>query len=175
MVEEKTGLPLPLVGVIGVAEPNEKESQMAFEVGKLIGAMNLAMICGGLGGVMEAASRGCHQAGGVVLGLLPGPDKSEANPYVTYALPTNLGHSRNTLLAHCADILVAVGIGYGTLSEIAIALKLGKQVLSFHSWEVEGVTKCRNLQEIQEALSQFHGRFSQLGGLEPDKGPLEQP
>ncbi len=148
-------LPLPLVGVIGVADPNEKEKQLAYEVGRLIGAMGLSMICGGLGGVMEESSRGCHQAGGTVLGLLPGPDKTQANPYVTYALPTNLGHSRNTLIAHSADILIAVGIGYGTLSEIAIALKLGKEVLSFQSWEVKGVSKCEKLGEIETALSQF--------------------
>lgn len=156
--------PLPLVGVIGVADPNETERQLAFEVGRLIGAMGLGMVCGGLGGVMEAASRGCYQAGGVVLGLLPGPDKAEANPYVTYAIPTNLGHSRNTLIAHSADILVAVGIGYGTLSEIAIALKLGKQVLSYQSWEVKGVTKCEKLGEIETAL----GRFLQGPSKEDD-------
>lgn len=148
-------LPLPLVGVIGVTDPSEKERQLAFEVGRLLGALGLSMICGGLGGVMEEASRGCQQAGGTVIGLLPGPVKDEANPYVTYAIPTNLGHSRNTLIAHAADILIAVGIGYGTLSEIAISLKLGKEVLSFHSWEVKGVTKCENLQEIESALSDF--------------------
>lgn len=144
-----------LVGVIGVADPNEKESQMAYDVGKLIGAMDLAMVCGGLGGVMEEASRGCHQAGGTVLGLLPGGTKEGANPFVTFAIPTNLGHSRNTLIAHSADILIAVGIGYGTLSEIAIGLKLGKPVLSYHSWEVKGVTLCKTLNDIQESLSEF--------------------
>jgi hypothetical protein len=148
-------LPLPLVGVIGVSDPKEKEYQMAFDVGKLIGAMGLSMICGGLGGVMEAASKGCYQAGGTVIGLLPGADRNEANPYVSYALPTNLGHSRNTLIAHAADILVAVGIGYGTLSEIAISLKLGKKVLGYRSWQVEGVTKCEKLPEIEAALSEF--------------------
>lgn len=155
MPPAKEKLPLPLVGVIGVGDPKEKEVSMAFEVGKLIGAMGLSMVCGGLGGVMEAASKGCQQAGGTVIGLLPGPDKKAANPYVTYALPTNLGHSRNTLIAHSADILVAVGIGYGTLSEIAIALKLGKKVLAYHSWEVEGVSKCETLPEIEAALSVF--------------------
>ena len=148
-------LPLPLVGVIGVSDPKEKEYQMAFDVGKLIGAMGLSLICGGLGGVMEAASKGCHQAGGTVIGLLPGAEKSEANPYVSYALPTNLGHSRNMLIAHSADILVAVGIGYGTLSEIAISLKLGKKVLGYRSWQVEGVVKCTQLNEIETALSDF--------------------
>jgi len=148
----------PLVGVIGVADPSEKESQMAFEVGKLIGAMNLDMVCGGLGGVMEEASRGCHQAGSNVLGLLPTGRREDANPFITYAIPTNLGHSRNTLIAHSADILIAVGIGYGTLSEIAIALKLGKKVLSYHSWDVQGVTPCENIREIEEALSDFFGK-----------------
>jgi uncharacterized protein (TIGR00725 family) len=155
MIQDTPKLPLPLVGVIGISEPKEKEYQMALDVGKLIGAMGLSMICGGLGGVMEAASKGCHQAGGTVIGLLPGGEKSEANPFVTYALPTNLGHSRNTLIAHSADILVAVGIGYGTLSEIAIALKLGKKVLGYRSWEVEGVIKCEKLTEIESALSEF--------------------
>jgi len=145
----------PLVGVIGVADPSEKESQMAYEVGKLLGARNLAVVCGGLGGVMEEASRGCHQAGGVVIGLLPSGRKEDANPYVTYSIPTNLGHSRNTLIAHSADILVAVGIGYGTLSEIAIALKLGKKVLCYRSWEVQGVVPCDSLREVEEALSEF--------------------
>lgn len=155
MPETPKKLPLPLVGVIGVSDPKEKEYQMALDVGKLIGAMGLSMICGGLGGVMEAASKGCQQAGGTVIGLLPGPDKAEANPYVTYVLPTNLGHSRNTVIAHSADILVAVGIGYGTLSEIAIALKLGKKVLGYRSWQVEGVVKCEKLTEIEGALSEF--------------------
>ncbi len=147
--------PQALIGVIGVSHPSEKERHLAYDVGKLIGAMNLAMVCGGLGGVMEEASRGCAQAGGVVIGLLPSGRKEDANPFVTYAIPTNLGHSRNTLIAHSADLLIAVGIGYGTLSEIAIALKLGKSVLSYHSWEVKGVTLCKDLREIEEALQEF--------------------
>lgn len=147
----------PLVGVIGVAEANENEAQMAFEVGKLIGAMGLDLVCGGLGGVMEAASRGCQQAGGSVIGLLPGGHKDQANDFVTFAIPTNLGHSRNMLIAHSADMLIAIGTGYGTLSEVAIALKLGKRVLSFRSWDVQGVQSCQNLMEIQTALGEFFG------------------
>lgn len=147
----------PLVGVIGIAEAKEQERQMAFEVGKLIGAMGLSLVCGGLGGVMEEASRGCSQAGGTVIGLLPGDDKNAANDYVTYAIPTNLGHARNTLIAHSADILISIGTGYGTLSEVAIALKLGKKVLSFKSWDVQGVLPCQTLQEIQSILVEFYG------------------
>lgn len=153
-------LPKPLVGVIGVLDASENERQMAFEIGKLIGAMGLALVCGGLGGVMEEASRGCHQAGGVVIGLLPGGRKEDANDYVTYAIPTNLGHSRNMLIAHSADILISVGTGYGTLSEIAIALKLGKKVLGYKSWDVQGVSPCHSLTEIQATLSEFFGHLS---------------
>jgi len=147
--------PKTLIGVIGVSEASEAEMQNAFEVGKLLGAMGLDMVCGGLGGVMEEASRGCHQAGGIVLGILPGGEKNAANPFVSFAIPTNLGHSRNTVIAHTADLLIAIGTGYGTLSEIAIALKLGKKVLGLESWTVEGIQACRDLPEIEAALRDF--------------------
>ena len=147
----------PLVGVIGITEAKDQERQMAFEVGKLIGAMGLSLVCGGLGGVMEEASRGCSQVGGIVIGLLPGDDAKAANDYVTYAIPTNLGHSRNTLIAHAAGLLVSIGTGYGTLSEVAIALKLGKKVLSYRSWDVQGVIPCQTLQEIQNILTESYG------------------
>jgi len=161
----------PLVGVIGVTEAKEQERQMAFEVGKLIGAMGLSLVCGGLGGVMEEASRGCSQAGGTVIGLLPGDEKKDANDYVTFAIPTNLGHSRNTLIAHSADILISIGTGYGTLSEVAIALKLGKKVLSYKSWDVQGVLPCQTLQEIQSVLVEFYGDRSTKSLLFEEKTP----
>ena len=144
-----------IIGVIGASEAKETELQAAFEVGKLIGAMNVAIVCGGMGGVMQEASRGCSQAGGTVIGLLPTGNKEDANPFITYAIPTNLGHSRNMVIAHSADILVAIGTGYGTLSEIAISLKLGKTVLGFRTWDVEGVRKCQNLSEIEAALGDY--------------------
>ncbi|MCC7343795.1 MAG: TIGR00725 family protein [Deltaproteobacteria bacterium] len=159
----------PLVGVIGVAEANENERQMAFEVGKLLGAMGLGLVCGGLGGVMQEASRGCQMAGGTVIGILPGGDKEAANDYVTYAIPTNLGHSRNMLIAHAADLLIAIGTGYGTLSEVAIALKLGKKVLSYRSWDVQGVSPCQGLTDIQTALAEFFGDLSTKSLLFKDK------
>lgn len=145
----------PLVGVIGISESKEKECQMAFDVGKLLGAMGITLVCGGLGGVMEAASRGCCKAGGTVIGILPSGRKEDANPFVSYAIPTNLGHSRNNLIVYSSDILIAIGIGYGTLSEIAIALKLGKKVLGYRSWDIEGIQKCATIVEIQEELRKF--------------------
>jgi uncharacterized protein (TIGR00725 family) len=97
------------------------------------------LVCGGLGGAMEAACRGAKQAGGATVGLLPGADRAEANPYVDVPLPTGLGEGRNLLVVRAADVVIAVGGGYGTLSEIALALRHGKPVVGIGSWEIEGV------------------------------------
>jgi uncharacterized protein (TIGR00725 family) len=97
------------------------------------------VVCGGLGGAMEAACRGAKQAGGTTVGILPGTDRSAANPYVDFALPTGLGEARNALVVRAADVVIAVGGGYGTLSEIALALRGGKPVIGLDTWEVEGV------------------------------------
>ncbi len=96
-------------------------------------------MCGGLGGVMEAACRGANEAGGVSVGILPGADRAAANRFVDIAIPTGLGEARNALVVRSAEALVAVGGGYGTLSEIAFALKAGKPVVGLGSWEIDGV------------------------------------
>jgi uncharacterized protein (TIGR00725 family) len=96
-------------------------------------------VTGGLGGVMADASRGAAAAGGLVLGLLPGLDRSAANEWVTVAVPTGLGELRNGLVVRACDAVVAVGGGYGTLSEIALALKASKLVVGIGSWEIDGV------------------------------------
>lgn len=88
---------------------------------------------------MEAASRGASEGGGVVVGLLPGSSREDANAWVGVAIPTGLGELRNGLVVRAADVLVAVGGGYGTLSEIALALKAGKRVVGIGSWEIRGV------------------------------------
>lgn len=119
-----------MVGVIGASVATASGLDLAREVGMLIAGTGAVLVCGGLGGVMQAASQGCHEAGGVVLGLLPGATAADANQFVTIAVPTNMGHARNMIIAHTADILIAVEGEYGTLSEAAIALKLGKRVLT---------------------------------------------
>ena len=96
-------------------------------------------MCGGLGGVMEAACRGAKAAGGTTVGILPGTERSAANEHVDVAIATGLGEARNTLVVRAADAVIAVGGGYGTLSEIALALKAGKRVVGLGSWDVEGV------------------------------------
>jgi uncharacterized protein (TIGR00725 family) len=108
-------------------------------VGRLVAERGAVLVCGGLGGTMEAACRGAKQAGGTTVGILPGSDRSAANDFVDVAVPTGLGEARNALVVHTADVLIAVGGGYGTLSEIALALRAGKTVVGLGTWQIEGV------------------------------------
>ena len=100
--------------------------------------------------MMEAACRGARAEGGTTIGILPGLDRSAANPYVSVAIATGLGEARNALVARAADSLIAVGGAYGTLSEIALALKAGKRVVGLNTWEIEGITP---VQSAEAALS----------------------
>ncbi len=120
----------PIIGVIGAGEATPAGCAVAREVGRLLAEAGAVLVCGGLGGVMAAAARGCSEAGGLVLGILPGPSAAEANPWVSVAVPTNMGHARNVIIAHTAQALIAVEGEYGTLSEIAIGLKLGRPVVA---------------------------------------------
>jgi uncharacterized protein (TIGR00725 family) len=130
----------PIIGVIGASEASPAGYADAREVGRLIAEAGAVLVCGGLGGVMEAAARGCAEAGGLVLGILPGPEAEQANPFVGIAVPTNMGHARNVIIAHTAMALIAVEGGYGTLSEIAIGLKLGRPVIALGTrHQVEGI------------------------------------
>ena len=113
---------------------------MAETVGRLVAQRGAALVCGGLGGVMEAACRGARAEGGATIGILPGLDRSAANPHVQVAIATGLGEARNALVVRAADCLIAVGGAYGTLSEIALALKAGKRVVGLNTWEIEGIT-----------------------------------
>jgi uncharacterized protein (TIGR00725 family) len=105
----------------------------------LLAERGVVLVCGGLGGVMESACRGAKGAGGTTLGILPGTDRSAANEFVDVAVPTGLGEARNALVVRAADALIAVGGGYGTLSEIGFALKAGKRVVGIGTWDIEGV------------------------------------
>jgi uncharacterized protein (TIGR00725 family) len=105
-------------------------------VGRLLAEAGAVVVCGGLGGVMEAACRGARSAGGLTLGILPGRDRREANAFVEVAVPTGLGEARNALVVRAADVVVAVGGAYGTLSEIAFALKGGTPVVGLRTWEL---------------------------------------
>ena len=116
------------------------------------------VVNGGRGGVMAAASRGAQQAGGTVVGLLPGSDRAAANEWVTIALPTGLGELRNGLVVRAADVVVAVGGAYGTLSEIALALAAGVPVLGLASWPIDGVEPVDSAsQAVSRALELARG------------------
>lgn len=125
----------PIVAVVGAADAGAEQMALAEKVGKLLAERGAVVVCGGRGGVMEAACRGAQQAGGVSIGLLPGLDDSEANPHVTYALPTGMAEGRNWLVVLAGHSVIAVGGGYGTLAEIALALKSGKRVIGLETWQ----------------------------------------
>ncbi|MDH5509857.1 MAG: TIGR00725 family protein, partial [Nitrospinota bacterium] len=120
---------MTVIGVVGAGSCDEKIDRLAHRVGELIAKRGAAMVCGGLGGVMEAASRGAAENGGVTIGVLPGGGREDANPYINLPLVTDMGHARNVIIAHTAQALIAISGGYGSLSEISIGLKLGKPVI----------------------------------------------
>ena len=124
------------IAVVGASEPEAEQVPLAVEVGRLLAEAGAIVVCGGLGGVMEAACRGARSAGGLTVGLLPGTDPGAANPFVELALPTGLGEGRDALVARAGEAMIAVGGAYGTLGEIAIALKVGTPVVGLDTWEV---------------------------------------
>lgn len=122
------------IGIIGAGKHDAQLWNLGHEVGRLSAQRGWTVICGGLGGVMESVSKGARGEGGLVVGLLPGESRGEGNPHLTVSLPTNMGHGRNVLIAQAADVLIAIGGGYGTLSEMALGLKMQKPVISLQSW-----------------------------------------
>jgi uncharacterized protein (TIGR00725 family) len=120
--------------VVGPSSADERELCAAEALGRGLAQRGHVVVCGGLGGVMEAVSRGAAEAGGVVLGLLPGTDRAAANPHVTVAVPTGLGELRNGLLVRTSDVVVSVGGSWGTLSEIALAVRAGVPVVGIGGW-----------------------------------------
>ncbi len=125
----------PAVAVIGPASGTTAELAAAETVGRLLAERGAALVCGGRGGVMEAACRGAQRAGGLTIGLLPGTDPQDGNPFLTVALPTGLGEARNALVAIAGQAVIAIGGGYGTLSEIGLALKRGRRVIGLGTWQ----------------------------------------
>ncbi|MDX1675342.1 MAG: TIGR00725 family protein [Longimicrobiales bacterium] len=117
------------IAVAGAGRTDAGLDAVAEEVGRRIAEAGAVLICGGLGGVMEAAARGCAEAGGLTIGILPGADADAANPHIRVPLPTGLGEARNTLVARTGDAVIAIGGRWGTLSEVALARKVGVPVV----------------------------------------------
>ena len=125
------------IGVIGSGRSHAKWDEWAEEIGRGLAEAGAILICGGLSGVMAAAAQGAKKAGGTTVGILPGIHPEEANPDITIPIPTGLGEGRNLLVVQSSDLLIAVGGGAGTLSEIGFALKLRKPLILLGSWEIK--------------------------------------
>jgi uncharacterized protein (TIGR00725 family) len=124
----------PYIGVAGASQPDAPLIALAEMLGRRLAQAGATVLCGGGAGVMTAVCRGARAEGGTTVGLLPGTERSSGNPYLTVALPTGLGEGRNLLLVRASDALVAVGGGFGTLSEIALALRTGVPVVGLATW-----------------------------------------
>jgi uncharacterized protein (TIGR00725 family) len=130
----------------------------AEEVGAGLASLGAVVVTGGLGGVMEAACRGARSRRGRTLGILPGEDRAEANGWVEIAVATGLGELRNGLVVRASDALVAIGGGHGTLSEIALALKLGRAVVGLGTWAVQGVDEVTTAEDAVERIARVLAR-----------------
>ncbi len=119
-----------IIGVIGDSDPDADTASLAEEVGVALARSGAVLLCGGLGGVMQCAARGAKRAGGLTLGVLPSYDTHSANPFIDLPVATGMGHARNVVIAATAHALIALEGAYGTLSEIALGLKLGKRVVA---------------------------------------------
>ncbi|MCS6803676.1 MAG: TIGR00725 family protein [Acidobacteriota bacterium] len=128
-----------VIGVMGAAQCDEKTYREAVEVGQLIARSGAVLLCGGGTGVMEAAAQGAKSEGGLTIGIMPGSNERESppNPFIDVAIFTGMSDARNAINASSSDVIIAVGGGFGTLSEIALALKIGKPVVLLHSWRFE--------------------------------------
>jgi hypothetical protein len=126
-----------IISVIGASSPSAQEYKYAVEAGRLLAENGLAVVCGGLGGVMEGACRGARLEGGLTIGILPVEDRSLANDFIDIVIPTCLGTARNAIVAQCGEAAIAIGGSFGTLSEIAFALESGRTVAALSSWRLE--------------------------------------
>ena len=158
------------ISVIGAANSDQETARLAEEVGKLIAEKGAVLVCGGLGGVMTAVSKGAREAGGVTVGILPGTDRTEANPHLTIALATGLGYARNALVVQAGDAVIAVGGEFGTLSEIGFALQFGKPVIGLNTWELNRKGLKDSIVAVKSPKEAVEKAF-QLAGAKPARSP----
>ena len=145
----------PYIAVVGAGNCPDEMAEIAAEVGREIARKGAVLVCGGLEGVMAAAARGAKEIGGFTVGILPGPQTSDANEYIDFPIATNMGQARNAIIVQTADVLISIGGAYGTLSEIAMALKIGKGVVSLLlRFQVQGVLPAQTpIEAVSEALT----------------------
>ncbi|MBW2061405.1 MAG: TIGR00725 family protein [Deltaproteobacteria bacterium] len=145
-----------MVAVCGAGACEPDVHDLAQQTGQLLARRGAILICGGLGGVMAAAAQGAKEAGGLTVGILPGPDREAANPYIDLSLATGLGHVRNAVIVRAAQAVIALPGEAGTLSEVALGLKMGRPVVGLRAWgEIKGVLPASSPAEaVDLALSQ---------------------
>ena len=141
-----------IIGVIGGRSCDKKTAQIAEKIGTEIAKRNHVLICGGMGGVMEAACRGAKKSGGITVGVLPGKIKDDANKYVDIPILTAMSHARNAIIVRTADMVIAIGGKYGTLSEIGLAKAIDKKVIGINTWDIGGVIKARTVEDVVKHL-----------------------
>lgn len=139
------------ISVIGGSRCSPQEAETAERVGTLLAKRDIVVICGGRGGVMEAVCRGAQRAGGCTVGFLPGSDPAEGNAYLSLVFPTALGHARNVLVVQGGQVVIAIGGGYGTLSEIGMALKMGRPVIGLGTWKAKNQDQAAGILHLQSA------------------------
>jgi uncharacterized protein (TIGR00725 family) len=145
-----------MIAVIGARSCNEQVYELAFQAGQELARRGYTIICGGLGGVMEAACKGARSAGGRTVGILPGDNPAAANPFVDIAIATGLGPGRNLIIIHSAQAVLAINGSYGTLSELAFALQLNKPVVGLGTWDIsEKIITATSPRQAVELISQL--------------------
>ena len=151
-----------IIAVIGGGQPSPEEARLAEEVGRKLAKQGAILVCGGLGGIMEAACKGATSEGGVTIGILPGESRQAANPYVQVPIVTGMGYARNVAVVKSAQAVIAIGGSYGTLSEIGHALQSGIPVIGLNTWSLskknsksdEAIMLAQNAAEaVSKALS----------------------
>lgn len=138
-----------IIAVVGGNIATEEIYKKAYQVGKIIAEKNYILICGGLGGVMEAVSKGAKENNGLTIGILPGKSKTDANPYIDIPIVTAMSNARNAIIARTCDLAIAINGKYGTLSEIAYCLNFGKTVLGIDTYNIEGIVTIKDVEEIK--------------------------
>ncbi len=141
-----------IIGVIGGSQASPEIKNIAYEVGRNIAKRGDILICGGLSGVMEEASRGARESGGMTIGILPGKKKEESNPYIDIPIVTAMSHARNAIIVRTSDILIAIDGAYGTLSEIGLALADHKRIIGIKTWGIDGIIHASGVEDAFKKL-----------------------
>ncbi|MBF0504911.1 MAG: LOG family protein [Candidatus Omnitrophica bacterium] len=143
------------ISVIGGSKITPKVKVLAESVGGMVAELGCVLVCGGLGGAMEAAAQGAQMAGGLTIGLLPGKNKIDANSYIDIALPTTIGYARNAMVACSADIIIALPGSFGTNSEICYGLVYKRPVIDLGRWNMKGMIPAKNVSEAKDKIKKI--------------------